>query len=73
MDVIKSPEQSNHVGQTGKNDHEVKNLVATSKNIKGMWRPLFRNLSSMRTLTCADGNAYPCSVDGSSYKIETSH
>lgn len=46
--MAESPKEAGHVGEAGEYNHEVKNLVATAKNIKGPGKPLLRNLSSMR-------------------------
>jgi hypothetical protein len=50
MDKVESLEQAHHMGQTCKDNHEVKNLVTTSEDVKRPWVTFLRNLSSMRTL-----------------------
>ena len=45
--MVESSEQSGHVGEAGEYNHEMKNLVTTANDIKGVGAPLLRNLSNM--------------------------
>lgn len=44
--ILKRSQQTKHVSEPCKDNHEVKNLMATSKDVKLYWGPTFWYLAS---------------------------